>query len=108
MRASATEPVARPVHSTGGLIGGEARALAESLQARARDGADAERAPAQAQARAQARERRRFSTRFPPPFRLWLAVLETNASMGRIVAAPTAGSAGVVPAVLLGLAATGG
>ena len=32
-----------------------------------------------------------------------MAVLETNASMGRIVAAPTAGSAGVVPGVLLAL-----
>ncbi|MBP5314187.1 MAG: L-serine ammonia-lyase, iron-sulfur-dependent, subunit alpha [Eggerthellaceae bacterium] len=31
------------------------------------------------------------------------AVLETNATMGRIVAAPTAGSAGVLPAVLLSL-----
>lgn len=33
-----------------------------------------------------------------------LAVGETNARMGRIVAAPTAGSSGVVPAVLLALA----
>ena len=33
-----------------------------------------------------------------------LGVLETNAAMGRIVAAPTGGSAGVVPAVLLTLA----
>lgn len=32
-----------------------------------------------------------------------MGVLETNASMGRIVAAPTAGSAGVVPGVLLAL-----
>ena len=32
-----------------------------------------------------------------------MAVLETNASMGRIVAAPTAGSAGVLPGVLLAL-----
>jgi L-serine dehydratase len=32
-----------------------------------------------------------------------LAVIETNASMGRIVAAPTAGSSGVIPAVLLTL-----
>ena len=32
-----------------------------------------------------------------------MAVLETNASMGRIVAAPTAGSAGVVPGVVLAL-----
>jgi L-serine dehydratase len=32
-----------------------------------------------------------------------LATLETNASMGRIVATPTAGSAGVLPGVLLAL-----
>ncbi len=32
-----------------------------------------------------------------------VAVLETNATMGVIVAAPTAGSAGVIPAVLLSL-----
>ena len=32
-----------------------------------------------------------------------LAIAETNASMGVIVAAPTAGSAGVVPAVLLSI-----
>lgn len=32
-----------------------------------------------------------------------MAVLETNASMGRIVAAPTAGSAGVLPGVLFAL-----
>ena len=32
-----------------------------------------------------------------------IAVLETNATMGVIVAAPTAGSAGVIPAVLLSL-----
>lgn len=34
---------------------------------------------------------------------LAMAVLETNASMGRIVAAPTAGSSGVVPGVVLAL-----
>lgn len=32
-----------------------------------------------------------------------MAVLETNASMGLIVAAPTAGSSGIVPGVLLAL-----
>ena len=32
-----------------------------------------------------------------------MGVLETNASMGRIVAAPTAGSSGVIPAVLLSM-----
>ena len=37
-----------------------------------------------------------------------MAVLETNASMGRIVAAPTAGSSGVLPGVLLALQRTRG
>ena len=37
-----------------------------------------------------------------------LGVLETNASMGRIVAAPTAGSSGVIPAVLFYLQDTQG
>lgn len=37
-----------------------------------------------------------------------LAVGETNARMGRIVAAPTAGASGVVPAVLLALASARG
>ncbi len=37
-----------------------------------------------------------------------LAVQEVNAAMGVIVAAPTAGGAGVVPAVLTGLAAARG
>ena len=32
-----------------------------------------------------------------------MATLETNASMGLIVASPTAGSAGIVPGLLLGL-----
>ncbi len=32
-----------------------------------------------------------------------MAVLEVNASMGLIVAAPTAGSAGVVPGMMLAL-----
>lgn len=65
----------------GGLIGGEARKLA-ALDARGGSACDAQLSDAVA-----------FS----------MAVLETNASMGRIVAAPTAGSAGVIPGVLLAL-----
>lgn len=82
MRTSATEPLAHPAPSMGGLIGGEARRLAESLEGASTPLLD----PLSAAASTYA-----------------LAVLETNASMGRIVAAPTAGSAGVVPGVLLAL-----
>lgn len=101
MRASATEPVARPVHSTGGLIGGEARALAESLQG-AGTGTGAG-AGAGAGTSAGAGTMPLLDPLSATVSAYALAVLETNASMGRIVAAPTAGSAGVVPAVLLGL-----
>ena len=81
MRASATKPLAHPAPSMGGLIGGEAQALTRSCE-----GTTPLLDPLSATACTYA-----------------LAVLETNASMGRIVAAPTAGSAGVVPAVLLAL-----
>ena len=73
MRASATEPLREPVPSMGGLIGGEARDVRRSR----------EQGPAVVDGLAGA------------AMEYALAVLETNASMGRIVAAPTAGSAGV-------------
>lgn len=81
MKASASNPVEKPVSSMGGLIGGEAaklRALENTHQGM--QGALIAQATRNA-----------------------LAVLETNASMGLIVAAPTAGSAGVIPAVLIAL-----
>lgn len=81
MRASVQSALSDPRPSMGGLIGGEA--------ARLREYADAPGAlcdPLLARAIAYS-----------------MAVLETNASMGRIVAAPTAGSAGVLPGVLLAL-----
>jgi len=78
MRESASEPVDDPKKSMGGLIGGEARAVAH-VETPLVDGLT-QRAMTYA-----------------------MAVLETNACMGRIVAAPTAGSAGVVPSVLLAL-----
>ena len=81
MRASATEPLREPAPSMGGLIGGEARDVRRSREQR----------PAVVDGLAGA------------AMEYALAVLETNASMGRIVAAPTAGSAGVVPGVLLAL-----
>ena len=81
MRDSARTPVKTPVKSMGGLIGGEARKLSEHQAAgKGLCGPILEKAITYA-----------------------MAVLETNASMGLIVAAPTAGSSGIVPGVLLAL-----
>lgn len=81
MRQSATIPLERPVGSMGGLIGGEAQRLAAHAAAdRGICGPVLQRAVTYA-----------------------MAVLEVNASMGLIVAAPTAGSSGVVPGLLLAL-----
>ncbi len=81
MRESAARPIKTPQRSMGGLIGGEAKRLAAHA-AKKRDicGPVLQRAVTYA-----------------------MAVLEVNASMGLIVAAPTAGSSGVVPALLLAL-----
>lgn len=84
MRESATIPLTSPVRSMGGLIGGEAKHLAAHA-AKKKDicGPVLQKAIAYA-----------------------MAVLEVNASMGLIVAAPTAGSSGVVPGLLLALQET--
>lgn len=79
MRESATAPAKNPKPTMGGLIGGESDALTKLHDIK---GGICESQLAHASAYA-------------------LGVLETNASMGRIVAAPTAGSSGVLPAVLL-------
>ena len=79
MKDSAAAPLARPVPSMGGLIGGEAKKLRDYAGPSV-CGDVLHRAVTYA-----------------------LAVAEVNASMGLIVAAPTAGSAGVVPGVLLAL-----
>ena len=79
MRDSARTPVKTPVKSMGGLIGGEARKLSEHQAAgKGLCGPILEKAITYA-----------------------MAVLETNSSMGLIVAAPTAGSAGIVPGLML-------
>ncbi|AEB07190.1 L-serine dehydratase, iron-sulfur-dependent, beta subunit [Coriobacterium glomerans PW2] len=83
MRKETTEPIERPRRSLGGFIGGEARAV-RSCGSRL---ADALMGPVQTDAVARA-----------------MAVLERSASMGVIVAAPTAGSSGIVPGCVLALA----
>ena len=81
MRASATQPLETPIKSMGGLIGGEAK----NLQAHAAEGKGI------------------CGDVLQKAMTYAMAVLEVNASMGLIVAAPTAGSAGVVPGLLLAL-----
>lgn len=81
MRNSAHKPLTDVVRSIGGMIGGEAEKLEKRrMQGKSICGNVLTKALIYSQ-----------------------AVLEVNASMGVIVAAPTAGSAGVLPAVLFAL-----
>jgi len=84
MREETTTPIVNPQRSLGGLIGGEAK-LVEAT--RRNDLSASLMGPVQTDAVARA-----------------MAVLERSATMGVIVAAPTAGSAGVVPGCVLALA----
>ncbi len=84
MREETTAPIRRPQRSLGGFIGGEARNVALNGVGRL---ASALLGEVQTMAVARA-----------------MAVLERSASMGVIVAAPTAGSAGVVPGCVLAAA----
>ncbi len=81
MRASAKTPVKAPVKSMGGLIGGEAKKLTLHRNA----------------------GKNICGEVLGHGITYAMAVLEVNASMGVIVAAPTAGSAGIVPGLLLAL-----
>ena len=81
MGHAATEPLGNPQPSVGGLIGGEAAQLRASLET----------APTLVDPLAACAAQ------------YALATLETNGRMGVIVATPTAGSAGVLPGVLLSL-----
>lgn len=81
MTTAVHDPLANPQKSIGGLIGGEAKKIHEhAKESRPICGGTLSKAIAYS-----------------------MAVLEVNATMGLIVAAPTAGSAGVVPGVLFSL-----
>ena len=80
MRGAVTRGLVGDLHSASGLVGGDAAKLREG--------------PAGPLA----------GTPFRDVLARALAVQEVNAAMGVIVAAPTAGGAGVLPAVLTGLA----
>ena len=81
MRDSATMPINTPMKSMGGLIGGEAKKLSDYREAK----------------------KNISSSVLSRGMMYAMAVLECNASMGLIVAAPTAGSSGVVPGLLLAM-----
>ena len=81
MRDSATMPINTPMKSMGGLIGGEAKKLSDYRDAK----------------------KNISSSVLSRGMMYAMAVLECNASMGLIVAAPTAGSSGVVPGLLLAM-----
>lgn len=81
MKDAAFSPIKNSVKSMGGLIGGESRKLYEfQFQGKSLCGNVLSRSITYA-----------------------MATLETNASMGLIVASPTAGSAGIVPGLMLAL-----
>lgn len=81
MKNAAHTPLETPTRSIGGLIGGEAKKTYEFSQT----------------------DNNLCGTFLSKAISYGMAVLEVNATMGLIVAAPTAGSAGVLPGVLLSL-----
>lgn len=81
MKNAAEKPIKTPTRSIGGLIGGEAKKIADHASSK----------------------KTVCGSVLSKAIAYSMAVLEVNASMGLIVAAPTAGSAGVIPGVLLAL-----
>ena len=81
MKDATKEAINQPSQSMGGLIGGESRKLSD-LQSSGKNIA---------------------GNLISKAIAYSMGVLEINASMGLIVAAPTAGSSGVIPGVLLAL-----
>ena len=81
MKDAAFSPIKDPVISMGGLIGGEARRLCEFHNL----------------------GKSLCGNVLGKGITYAMATLETNASMGLIVASPTAGSAGIVPGLMLAL-----
>lgn len=81
MKNAAHTPLETPTRSIGGLIGGEAKKTYEFSQT----------------------DNNLCGSFLSRAISYSMAVLEVNATMGLIVAAPTAGSAGVLPGVLLAI-----
>ncbi len=86
MKKSSVIALKEPQKSMGGLIGGEAKKFAEATK----------------------EDTRLCGDTLTRAVAYGLSVLEVNASMGLIVAAPTAGSCGVIPGILLSMQETYG
>lgn len=110
MRSSTTQPLHSPVSSMGGLIGGEAQKVWNHAFSDFRpsdtDGAksscpESSGSPASSCGTASSGIAPLCGPTLSKAIAYAMAVLEVNASMGLIVAAPTAGSSGVIPGVVL-------
>ncbi len=84
MKKSSVISIKEPQKSMGGLIGGEAKKLMEATK----------------------EDKRLCGDTLTKAIAYGLSVLEVNSSMGLIVAAPTAGSCGVIPGILLAMQET--
>ena len=85
MKDSTHDPIENPVPSMGGLLGGESKAVWQSAFG------------------AKSAQPALCGTTLSKAIAYAMAVLEVNASMGLIVAAPTAGSSGVIPGTILSI-----
>lgn len=85
MKDSTHNPLENPVQSMGGLLGGESKAVWQNAFG------------------AKSAQPALCGTTLSKAIAYAMAVLEVNASMGLIVAAPTAGSSGVIPGTILSI-----
>ena len=85
MKDSTHDPIENPGPSMGGLLGGESKAVWQSAFG------------------AKSAQPALCGTTLSKAIAYAMAVLEVNASMGLIVAAPTAGSSGVIPGTILSI-----
>lgn len=118
MKSSTRDPIASPVRSMGGLLGGESKAVwTHAFGAKSAPPAEAGASEAGKSAGVYGPAGAYGSTGAYGPagavplcgstlskaIAYAMAVLEVNASMGLIVAAPTAGSSGVIPGTVLSI-----
>lgn len=106
MKSSTRDPIASPVRSMGGLLGGESKAVwthAFGAKSASPAEAGASEAGKSAEAYGPAGAVPLCGSTLSKAIAYAMAVLEVNASMGLIVAAPTAGSSGVIPGTVLSI-----
>ncbi len=100
MEEGTHEPVKKPRKSMSGLVGGEAKAFYETAFSEIQPEA-ADSGPSWDLGGSLSEAGRLCGSVLSKAIAYSMAVLEVNASMGLIVAAPTAGSAGVLPGAMM-------